>query len=334
VTDATSAATSATARRPVTHRLGEAALPTLAVLIAVVAPIAAWQRLPDPVASHWGTSGPDASLPRLADLLVLALATVAVAYGPLLAARTSMPRAQARLLVAAAGFGSVLLAGVRIASVRANLDVMTWELADPLGGGTIAAAVLAGVVAGALGWVAAGSRPDLPAPSAGSPATVAVAPGEAVVWTGGASGRLPVLVAVGLLLVAAVGAVFAPPEARTVLIVVLPLVALAVAAFGQVRATAGPRGLSVACGWLGFPRLRVPIEDVADVTVEDVTPMSYGGWGLRSVPGATAVIVRRGEGIRVERRSGKVFVVTVDDAARGAGVLVAHRDATATSPTT
>ncbi len=124
----------------------------------------------------------------------------------------------------------------------------------------------------------------------------------------------------------------APPDVRTALVIVLPLVALAVAAFGQVRDRRPARG-DVACGWLGFPRLRVPIEDVATVTVEDVAPMSYGGWGLRQVPGATAVVVRRGEGLRIERRSGRLFVVTVDDAAMAAGVLLAHRDAAATNAT-
>jgi hypothetical protein len=326
------APTAAPAPRPLAHRIGEELLPNLAVLTCLVVPVAVWSRLPDPVASHWGTGGrPDASLPLVADVALLCVVTALVAYGPIVAARFPMPRSQAQVLVAVAGFGSVLLAGVRVASVRANLDASSWEAAASLSGATVAAAVAAALVAGAVGWAAASSRPDLPAPSTTAPTPVEVAAGEAVVWTGGASGRTPVLVAVLLLLVAAVGALFAPPEARTVLVIVLPLVALALAAFGQVRATIGPRGLTVACGWLGFPRLRVPIEDVAEVSVEDVVPTSYGGWGLRQVPGATAVIVRRGEGIRVQRRRGRAFVVTVDDAARGAGVLLAHRDAATTA---
>lgn len=326
--------TTAPAPRPLLHRIGEELLPNLAVLVSSLAPVAVWSRLPDPIAAHWGTSGrPDASLSLVADVALLCVATAVVAYGPIAAARFPMPRAQAQVLVAAAGFGSVLLAGVRIASVGANLDAPSWQSAGSLSFAAITLAVAAGLVAGLVGWAAAHSRPDLPAPSTQAPTPVGVTAGEAVVWTGGASGSFPVVVAASLLLVAAVGALLAPPEARTVLLVVLPLVALTLAAFGQVRATIGPRGVTVACGWLGFPRLRVPIEDVAEVTVEDVAPTSYGGWGLRQVPGTTAVIVRRGEGIRVERRSGRVFVVTVDDAARGAGVLLAHRDTATTSAT-
>jgi hypothetical protein len=321
------------ASRPLLHRIGEELLPNLAVVASLVAPVAVWTRLPDPIASHWGTGGrPDASLPLVADVVLLCVVTAVIAYGPIVAARFPMPRAQAQVLVAVAGFGSVLLAGVRIASVRANLDAPTWDAAASLPVGTILVAVAAGVVAGLVGWAAARSRPDLPAPSTQAPSRVEVAAGEAVVWSGGASSRAPVLVAAGLLLVAAAGAILAPPDARTVLIIVLPLVALALAAFGQVRATVGPRGITVTCGWLGFPRFRVPIEDVVAVSVEDVVPTSYGGWGLRQVPGTTAVVVRRGEGIRIERGSGRVFVVTVDDAARGAGVLLAHRGTAPTTP--
>lgn len=322
-----SASTSPT-ERPLLHRIGEELLPNLAVLVTLVAPLSVWNRLPDPVASHWSLSGvPDASLPRVADTAILCVAAAAAAYAPIVAARFPMPRAQARLLVGAAGFGSVLLAGVRIASVRANLDAPTWEAASGLSGWAVLVALTAAVVAGLLGALAAGSRPDLPPPATRTPDRVAVAPGEAVVWVGGASGRTPVVASLVLLVGAVLGVLFAPPEPRTALVVVLPLVTLAVAAFGQVRVTIGPRGLTAACGWLGWPRLRVPIEDVADVVVEDVAPMSYGGWGLRQVPGATAVVVRRGEGLRIERRGGRAFVVTVDDAARAAGVLLGHRDA-------
>lgn len=319
--------TTASPPRPITARIAEVALPTLAVLVTVIAPLVVWNRLPDPVASHWGGSGPDGSLGRLTDLLVLALATTAMAYGPLIAARFPMPRSQAQLLIATASAGSVLLAGLRLASLSANLDAARWQEAEPLGGTTIAAVVAAAVLAFNLGWFAASSRPDPPRAPTIDPAAVPVRPGEAVVWTGGASGRTPVLVAVVLLVIAAVGALVAPPETRTVLVVVLPVVALAVAAFGQARTTIGPRGVTVACGWLGFPRLQVPIEDVSDVVVEDVTPMSYGGWGLRQVPGATAVVVRRGEALRIERHRGRAFVVTVDGAPSAAGVLLAHRDA-------
>ncbi len=68
----------------------------------------------------------------------------------------------------------------------------------------------------------------------------------------------------------------------------------------------------------------MPIADVAEVRVEMAEPMSYGGWGLRVVPGATAVMIRRGDAIRVERHFRRALIITVDDAAQGAGVLLTH----------
>ncbi len=168
--------TPASSGRPLAHRVGEQALPVLAVGTALVAPVLVWNRLPDPVATHWGLGGrPDGSMPRVLDLLLLAAATVLIAVGPLVAARFPMPRSQARLLAAVAGFGSVLLASVRIAAVRANLDASTWERAGSLTGTTILAALGAGLVAGAIGWAAASSRPDLAPPTGADPAAIEVA---------------------------------------------------------------------------------------------------------------------------------------------------------------
>jgi hypothetical protein len=50
------------------------------------------------------------------------------------------------------------------------------------------------------------------------------------------------------------------------------------------------------------------------------------------VPGARAVVVRSGEGLRLIRHDGRAFVVTVDDAAIAAGVLLAHLEPDPTSP--
>lgn len=315
----------ATTRRSVTRRLAEVAIPAVATGTAVVAPLLLADRLPDPVASHWGVSGgPDGSLPFTVDLVVLAVATALVAFGPLLAARLPMPRAQARILVAAAGGGAGLLGALRVGSLRANLDVSSWEAAGALGAGTIALTFAVAVVAAAVGWAAAGDRPDL-RPTTSPASAVPVDPGETVVWTGGASGRVGVWVPVVLLAAAALGVVVLPAEAWPITLIVLPIAALVVAAVTEARVTVGPRGVTVALGLLGWPRLRVPVEAISDVEVEDVTPLSYGGWGLRVAPGATAVVVRRGEGLRITRRDGRrTFVVTVDDAPVAAGVLLAN----------
>lgn len=309
------------------RRAVELAIPLVAIVVTVVAPLLVWSRLPDPMASHWSWSGvPDQALPRLAELVLISLVTVAIGLGPLLAARTPMPRVHARALVATATGGGVLFAALRVLTVQANLDVTRWQDADPLTVGAGLGVLVAGVVAGAVGAWLAGDRPDLAVVTT-SPSDVEVAPGEAVVWSGGASGRTAVALPCGLLVASAIGAWLVPGEARVAVLVVLPVLAVAATLLGQARVTVGPRGLTVALGWFGWPRLRVPLDHVRDVAVEDVQPANYGGWGLRQVPGTTAVVIRRGPGLRVTRTNGRTFVVTVDDAATAAGVLLAHQRA-------
>jgi hypothetical protein len=136
---------------------------------------------------------------------------------------------------------------------------------------------------------------------------------------------MSVLVPVGCLGVAVAAALVLPRPGGVVVAAALGVIALACALFGRVRVLVGRDGLTAGLGWFGWPRLRVPLEQVADVAVERVEPMRSGGWGLRLVAGTTAVVIRRGEGIRMTRTTGRTLVVTVDGAAQGAAVLLAYR---------
>lgn len=312
------------------RRALELAVPALAVAVAIVAPLAVLARLPDPVASHWSVAGQvDGHLPLVVDVILLAATTALVAAVPFAVTRVPVPRAHARLLVATAWSISALLAALRVVTVAANLDAATWRDAGALDLRVAAIVTVVAVLGAAGGWAVAGDRPDLAAPT--TRVTAARVPAGAVtVWSGGATNRFgvwsPVLLGAALLATAW----FVPPGARVVSLVSAVVAVVAVSTTGEVRVTVGPRGLAVGLGLLGWPRLRVPIEDVEDVTVEDVAPLSYGGWGVRATPGATAVVIRRGTGLRVERRGRRALVVTVEDAATAAAVLLAHRDAAAT----
>lgn len=73
---------------------------------------------------------------------------------------------------------------------------------------------------------------------------------------------------------------------------------------------------------IGFPRFRLPSSDIRHVETVHVEPVGdFGGWGLRWRPDRFGVITRTGEAIAVRRRSGRRFVVTVDDADTGAALL-------------
>lgn len=114
------------------------------------------------------------------------------------------------------------------------------------------------------------------------------------------------------------------------------LVLLMVATFA-VRVVVDPTGLRVA-GPLGWPRVRVPIEEVEAVATAEVSALrEFGGWGYRvafsgPLVGAKGFVLRSGPAIVVTRRSGRVELVVVDDAATGAALLEAYRVGSSTRP--
>ena len=89
-------------------------------------------------------------------------------------------------------------------------------------------------------------------------------------------------------------------------------------------------GLSVRSA-LGIPRFRVETKDVGSVTVVDARSLGVpGSWGIRILPGRVTIVMRSTTGIRVTRRDGRIFFVTVDDAATAAAVLETYANKTAT----
>lgn len=105
-------------------------------------------------------------------------------------------------------------------------------------------------------------------------------------------------------------------------VIVLALLILLVTT-ATLRVSVGEEGLR-ARSVCGLPRFRVPLDDVASVSV--VTERSLGGlggWGIRAFGGRVRIIMGPHTGIRADRRSGGYLLVTVDDAATGAALLEA-----------
>jgi hypothetical protein len=78
----------------------------------------------------------------------------------------------------------------------------------------------------------------------------------------------------------------------------------------------------------GWPRYRVPLDEVVRADVTEVSPLrEFGGWGWRvGRGGQVGVVLRKGQALAVTRTGGRCFVLTVDDAATAAGVLNALAD--------
>ena len=114
------------------------------------------------------------------------------------------------------------------------------------------------------------------------------------------------------------------PPVPVFAVVVLIITTLLVLTTVWWRVSTDRRGF-IARGLMGWPVKRIPLEDIRTVQVIEVQPMrDFGGYGWRWTGGGrSGVILRTGPGIEITSSSGKRFVVTVDDAETGAGVIAA-----------
>ena len=95
------------------------------------------------------------------------------------------------------------------------------------------------------------------------------------------------------------------------------LIALTVVNFMWVTAEVRRDGFFIGFGPLNWPRKRIGWARVAQVEKIDVRPTQWGGFGFRAVPWkrATAVVLRRGEGLKFELAGKRYFVITLDNSA-------------------
>lgn len=83
------------------------------------------------------------------------------------------------------------------------------------------------------------------------------------------------------------------------------------------------RGLTVR-SWLGWPRFRARLGEIATVSVGETDAFGeFGGWGLRYRPGKWGIVMKSGEALRVKRANGSELVVVVNGATEAAAVLAA-----------
>lgn len=321
-----------TGRAPLPHRgrawLLGVVVPVVLTLVAVVLVWTWAPRLPDPVVTHWGSDGPDATGTLAALLVPFAiyggLSLLVCAGFAVLTGRTATVR---RMTAGIATGMAALNGGLALAAVHSQLDAAApADVADP-GSRIVLAAALA-VVLGGLAAALAGTDPHQPAasPVAGDVERAAIAEGDTPVWEMAAavsrSGRLVSRTGAGALLVLGLTLGSVSGDWWIAVLVVAPAPLLLLLLSWHVRVD--PSGLTVRAD-LGRPRQHVPASEVERAEVTTVSPFGdFGGWGLRIAPdlhGTVGVVLRAGEAIRVHRTGGRRFVVTVDDAAAGAALL-------------
>ncbi|WP_234330851.1 DUF1648 domain-containing protein [Streptomyces sp. NRRL F-4474] len=284
--------------------------------LLVVLPLTARRGLRERLATHWGGSGePDGSLPLWAVVVV-----PAVIWAVLVAGAVVWRAARGWTTVVLAS-GGVLLAGVQVSVVRANLYAADWRDADSV---TVGAAVtVAASLAAALAATRVGHRPRVAEKPAGEGPRMDIPAGERRVWLSrtvnpwlGLISAVAGVAAASVLLVGLSGLT----ETMWMLIVPLAMVSLAFLTCSSVRVLVTGRGVEAAFGPLAWPVRRWAPADIESARVETRTPAQVGGWGYRLSGLGTTVMLRSGECL-VVRVKGKDFAVSVDDAERGAALL-------------
>ncbi|MFB7615792.1 DUF1648 domain-containing protein [Kitasatospora sp. NPDC056181] len=312
----------------------------LATLVAM--PLAAAGRLPDEMATHWGSNGhPDDSMPFWAVPLFPAGLWAVTVLALALTVRWTGAAARSWAGVVLLS-GGVLLTGAQASIVHANLDRTTWADAAPVGF-EVVVVLAASAAAGLLGHLAGrratsaetartGGTTDRTADgTAGGPnegttggPRLDVPAGERFAWLSRTVNPWLQLTATlfGLAATAGVGA--AAAGLADVLWAVAPALAItgvAVSACSTVQALVTPKGLEVAFGPFGWPVRRWHLDAIESARSEQRTPAQVGGWGYRLSGLGTTVMLRRGDCLVVHPRKGSDFAVSVDDAERGAALL-------------
>lgn len=295
--------------------------------LLIVVPVLLRNRLPAPVAVHWGLSGePDNAMPLVVMIAVsMALWAVLAGAGLAVAVRRGVRQRQRRAWLGAfLAWGGVFVLGLMALTVWANLDAGSWSQARSVTW-QVALFLAVSLLAGWLGWLLARPGPDEhPESSENHVPTLRLRPGEKAVWvssSGMGTGLMSAALAcLSVTVIAAVAMALGLVVLWITLVLsaVLGLILLVVSA---VRVQVTERGLAMAFGPLGLPVRRIPLHRIASARMEVRRPSEVGGWGIRGRPGRSTIMIRAGECLVVRYTSGGELGISVDDAERGAALL-------------
>ncbi|MFI0482282.1 DUF1648 domain-containing protein [Actinomadura sp. 9N215] len=291
------------------------------------------EALPDKIAVHWGANGRADRWAPSSDLretgLVPWLVACAIALGIGL---FGWPRRMLR-----GSMGAVLLGGlgffgaIQYSTITINAAATDWRQTS-VPWWHVALVLAALLLGGAIGYWLGSRGPDHRPERAEPPKTprIRLDKRERTVWIGYCRNRwMPWVGGVLLVTSASPSLAMEEPDLGFVLMFSSSLLftALVLAALTSVRVLVDERGLQVRLGLLGLPAKRIPLDRVVSAYGAEFQPAQMGGWGYRITPDHTALMLRGGPCL-VVRQTGaeRDFVVSVDDADRGAALLNTLRE--------
>ena len=301
------------------------ALGVPAAIIATTTGLAmSWRHdLPDPIAVHWGLNGPDGFGSLTTSIVWPAVAGSVVAsllwaLG-FFAGRQSFTRRGAAALAVGS---TILLSGVSIGGLSVQRGVADARDAGSIDGVILVTFLVATAAAGIVTRLIPGD-PPLPTSEPVSPtaARLKLGRGEDASWVRDVTSPGYFLAIVGVVLTIALFGLLGGMWWFALVLGVT--IGLSLVAFLHWTVIVDRDGLTVR-SILRRPCFRIPLNEVEMAEVVEVRPLrEFGGWGIRSgmTGGRMGVVVRKGPALQVHRTGGRVFLVTVDDAATGAALL-------------
>ena len=317
-------------------------LPLTLIALASIVVLAWLPEVPDPAAIHWGRDGADGFGPRWTPLVLLIglgggvivlFACIALLSHRLpqrgSGAPTPKPQwsATARLLGAVSLGEAGMVAMLAIATTAAQRG-----LADAADAADITPWVPAFFVVmiglAVAGWFLQPAVRVSSDPSGTAATPLPLADHERAVWMKTVTiARIgQVVLSIGAFVVVAMSVLLLARGIAagwiTAAVALLLIVLIGTGLSFRVRASAAGLRVRSTAGW---PRLEIPGASISSVRAIQVDPFAeFGGWGYRiGTDGRRGFVLRAGDALEVTRIDGRVFVITVDDAATAASVLAA-----------
>ncbi|TMR07975.1 DUF1648 domain-containing protein [Nonomuraea turkmeniaca] len=310
-----------------TARVAAAAWGLLVLAGQILLPLSVRDRLPDPLATHWGPGDrPDGSMPFTVYVVMVVLVWAVPWLGLVVARARALTHRQGRMFWWGVLFATGVFAfGMNVTTVLANLGAPDWRAARLPGWAVLAVIGVALAAAVAAGYLGRGA-PDEPVPAGTRPPLLRLRAGQRTVWVGHVANPWLTLFNAVMAAGLAVLAVFSlagvvPGKPAALILPVLVLVLAVGVLISSVSVRAGDDRVVIQFGPLGWPARRIPLSKIESAWAEVRHPSRVGGWGIRGLPGGVTIMLRGGECLVLGYRSGGQLAISIDDAARGASLI-------------